>query len=440
MGDIQPINPADLLVDEMNPRLQQPNAGQNKAQEALARVLGKKLVVLAKDIVSHGLNPTDLPIVMPQPGNSTRHIVLEGNRRLVALRALETPDVFSGALDPKTLKQLRQASKEYLANPIDEALCFVVAERDEARHWIELRHTGENGGAGVLTWGSDESSRFKDRGGRLPVQALNFLQHSGALDDETRRKVPSTTLERLLDTPEVRSRLGLELRSGELHMLGNPQRVARALRHVVEDLVSKRWKVSALYTAAQRKDYAKKLPSSVAVPHTHPSGGGAPLQAGGAGAAKSSKSGILVTTGRKRDRLIPRDCVLNITAQRLKDIERELRKLSLEKHTNAVSVLFRVFIELSADHYHQEHATGVHENVSLDRKMEGAMNDLTAKGKLTAQQAKPVKTAIQRESFLAPSVLMLHQYIHNRHISPAPGDLRAYWDSLQPFVTALWAV
>ena len=443
MSETQTIKPADLLIDEQNPRLKLPNVGQIKAQEALAAYLGKKLVVLAKDIVAHGTNPTELPIVMPHPGDATRFVVLEGNRRLVALRVLETPDAFSTAVDSAVLKQLRTLSREYQSDPVEELLCYVVENREEARHWIELRHTGENEGAGVVKWGSDEAARYSARTKPPDVQsqALDFLQHAGAIDEAARRAVPSTTLRRLLDSPVVRARLGLDLQNKQLHLVADAQRVVKALMHVVDDLTSGRVKVSHVYSKQQQERYAKDLPAAIAVPHTRKAGHGTPLSA--PGSAPQTKpaagaSGSRIT--KKRDRLIPRDCVLGVTDQRLRDIERELRTLSLEKHTNAVSVLFRVFLELSADSYIATHAlTTVTEKDSLNKKLEHVMNDLLSGSKITAHQAKPVRRAIAHDSFLAPSVLMLHQYIHNQHIFPTPTDLRANWDSLQPYVTAMWA-
>jgi hypothetical protein len=53
MPDTIPIRPADLLIDEQNPRLSQPNVGQRAAQLALAHDQQKKLYVLAKDIVDY---------------------------------------------------------------------------------------------------------------------------------------------------------------------------------------------------------------------------------------------------------------------------------------------------------------------------------------------------------------------------------------------------
>ena len=64
MPETLPIRPADLLIDEENPRISQPNAGQNKAHQSLAQHQQRKLQMLARDIVQNGLNPSELPIVM----------------------------------------------------------------------------------------------------------------------------------------------------------------------------------------------------------------------------------------------------------------------------------------------------------------------------------------------------------------------------------------
>ncbi len=440
MAQTLSISPSDLLIDEENPRISQPNAGQNKALQTLAGHLDKKLVALAADIVHHGLDPANLSIVMPVLGTPTRWVVLEGNRRLAALRVLENPDIVAEAVPVTTLKALRKLSRDYQKSPIDAVTCLVVSDRDSARHWIELRHTGLNQGAGVMPWGSDEAELFRNRSGvREPhAQALDFLQRRGDLTPETRRKVPATTLKRLIETPDVRARLGLELQKGNLQFLADEKRIAKALMHVIHDLVSKKKRVGDVYTLKQRQKYARELPADIVVTPTVKSGQGTAASAGGTatGKAKATKN---AGSARKRDRLIPRDCVLSIPGGRIHDIEMELRKLSLEEHTNAVSVLFRVFLELSVDSYIEDNAlTGVDDNSKLRVKVEKVSSDLEAKKKINKQQGRAIRSANMDHSFLAPGVNTMNDYIHNEYVFPEPTGLRAHWNSLQPFITAIW--
>lgn len=441
MPETVPIRPADLLIDEENPRISEPNAGQHRAHQALAQHQQRKLQMLARDIVQHGINPSELPIVMALKDDLNRFIVIEGNRRLAALKALENPDSLVGAVGSAVLSDFRRLSREYHKNPAETVPCVVVKNREEARHWIQLKHTGENEGAGIVPWGSDESARFRARSGAMEIhqQALNFLEKRGSLTPSERRMVPTTSLKRLLETPEVRAKLGLDFQRGELSILADPDVVAKALLYITNDLTTGPTKVADIYTRDKRLQYVSNLPPSIIVKPAVPIGQGMPL-----GYSSGRRAGKLtgpVRASKPRDKLIPRDCILNVTDKRIRKIEDELRHLSIENFANAVSVLFRVFIELSADDYIDRNGiTTTSVDKGLSNKLQAVTADLITRKKLTKQQAKTVRKACEMDSFLAASLTLMHQYVHNQHIFPLPSDLRAAWDSLQSFVAAIWAL
>ena len=439
MPDIQNIRPADLLIDEQNPRLLEPNEGQHRALQSLAEHLGPKLHSLAAHIVTNGMNPADLPIVT-QLQDLPRYTVLEGNRRLAAIRALENPESIRGAASPTVLNKIRQLSRLYLDNPIEEIPCVVVRDREEARIWIELRHTGENDGAGLVPWGSDESGRFKSRSGASPlhIQALDFLQGHGSLNTDTRRRLPTTSFRRLLGSPAVRAKLGVESVAGALQLHATAPRVAKALMHVVNDLVSRAVKVRDIYTSEQRQAYAASLPADIVVAPTVATSQRQPAATSSPQNDKAT-SKRRTTTLRKRDRLIPSDCVLSIPSGRVRDIYGELRKLSLETYTNAVSVLFRVFVELSVDAYIDDDASlNLTSDDKLRKKIESISKALERKKKLNKQQARAIRSANSENSSIAPGTTTLNAYVHNEHVFPAPTDLRQHWSSLQPLLAAIW--
>ncbi|MGD0205328.1 MAG: hypothetical protein ABSB57_02660 [Dehalococcoidia bacterium] len=433
------IRPADLLIDEQNPRILQPNLGQHGAIQALAQLQGRKLLALTKDIVKYGLNPSELSIVMPHEGDFERYVVLEGNRRLAALRALENPELLVDAVEAKVLKEIRRLSHAYQGNPVESVECLVVGNRPEAGHWIELRHTGERGGAGIVPWGSDESTRYSARSGKVKIhqQALDFLERRGDLSPQGRRAVPTTSFKRLIQTPEVRSKLGLEVQAGRLCLLADENNVAKALLHVTGDLASGKIRVKDIYHRGQRIAYANALPSSIVVRPTMKSGQGVDIETGETEVKPKRPPSVRVVP--ERDKLIPHDCVLEVSDPRCRQIGKELRRLSLKDYPNAVSVLLRVFIELGADAYIEMENLPTASRSSLRSKLRAVMDALILQQKLTKQQAQAVRRVLQRDSFLAPSIDLMHSYIHNQYVFPTPSDLRAEWDNLQPFVIAMWA-
>jgi hypothetical protein len=441
MPELTPIPVAALSIDTENPRFLDSPAGQREALRESAEHQQGKLVALADDIVKYGLSPIEITMVMRRPGQQERYVVLEGNRRLVALRALERPDVLDGVLPGKMVAELRKLSEQYLKTPIQNIDCYLVPGRDEARHWIVLKHGRELKGAGTEKWGSQEGDRFESRSGlRIHAQILDWLEDGGHITPAERKAVPAASFRRVMENPQVAAKAAVQLRSGKLATTAPAPRVVKVLKKIVNDLATKKIKTKDIYTAEQRRDYADTLPSaSTATPVTKQGKSTTP--------APQPTPRIVARPAKARDRLLPPECSLNITVPRLSEIvEREFRGLSLEQYSNAVSVLFRVFIELSCDAYIADVA-GVDippnpnpEDLSLSVKITSVTNDLRKRNKLSEPEALPARRASQHESFLAPSIKNMHQYVHNQFMFPSPGDLRSYWDNLQPFFVALWSV
>ena len=338
---------------------------------------------------------------------------------------------------------LKRLSDQYQDDAIDWLSCVVVSDSDEALHWIELKHMGERSGAGSVLWGSEESARFRARidPPEIHIQALDFLQDRGEIDQDLRSRVAVTTLKRLLGSPVVRSKLGLDWSNQQLKAIWDEESVAKALCHVVNEIANGVINVRSVYTSEQRTAYANQLSNHIQPNQRRSAENGVPLRPSQTQQnVPQQPAGSRPRRSRTRNQLIPRDCPLNIPDPRIHDIEQELRRLIIGSFPNAVGVMFRVFIELSADDYISKNNIPVGAHVKLAGKMNAVTNHLVSVNKLTSQQAAPARTAAQGNSFLAPSITIMHQYVHNQHMFPSPADLRIGWDNLRPWIEAVWPV
>src|SRR5579864_4251457 len=89
-----PLNAGELLLDLENPRISKAT-NQREVLQKLIEDQDLKLVVLAESIVADGLNPMDRWLVIKSPTERGMFIVLEGNRRLAAIKILQNPSVMN---------------------------------------------------------------------------------------------------------------------------------------------------------------------------------------------------------------------------------------------------------------------------------------------------------------------------------------------------------
>jgi hypothetical protein len=434
---------ADLRIYERNPRLMRPDVGERTALRDLARHQKDRLPALATHIANHGLSPIDSLLVIPDPQDTKRYIVIEGNRRLCAIRALHDPDYFEGAITARALAKLRVASKVFYEHPIESIECIVVQNYKQAATWMEIRHIGGHEGAGTEGWGANEVSRYRARelGEVEPYrELLDRLEQDDYVSEDTMQSFNVSNFQRILTSPAVRERLGIDVKRGEVLYRAPWPDVAKALMYVIRDIASPTFAVGRIYYKEDREKYAQSIPHDVAVtlPNTKEEGAALGEYAPARQQVTRTKSNRS-SAARVRTKLIPHNCSLSISEPRVKKIEAELRKLKVDDYPNAVSVLLRVFIELSVDHYIDRERLKITSNKQyLATRLAAVAEDLVAQERLKKQQAKPSLLSRKRSS-LAPSISMMHEYVHNPYFTPAVTDLFNTWDDFQPFIVAIWS-
>jgi hypothetical protein len=450
------LHPLLLLLDPKNPRLDAVEERQAEALHHLWAALGDKLLALAKDIVENGLDPSARLLAIPSSSLKDAYVVLEGNRRIAVLRALNEPELVRDQLSPIQRKNLATLSADYQTEPVEEVSCVVFEDRTEAEHWIELRHTGESQGAGVVPWGAAERARFKDRQGvpELAVQVVDLVREHGGLDEHERRQLRGrfvTTLRRFLNDPRAREALGITRDpEGRLRLLFPQDEALKALRRVVTDFARGEKDVKDVYYKEDRRTYIASLPpEDLPEPATKLA---APVAPGSAAAVYGTRTSITTlgvgagprVTGAPgpRKRLVPPGVRLKIPDRRMAAIFRELAQMRVDELPNAIAVLFRVFLELSADAYIKREGLLNHtewEAAGLTHKMQVVLKHIGQNNLMTRQQLQPVRRAVQdNRHLLGGSLESLHAYVHNQHFAPKERGLLDAWDDLQPLFQTIW--
>jgi len=439
---VTPIKLEKLLIDLQNPRYNH-RTSQRDALSTIARDQGPKLYNLAEDIVDKGVNPSDLPIVASADQEGF-YVVLEGNRRVAVLKLLSSPSLLSSiGLAPGSLKKYN-ALVDRAEGFLPTELQCVVLSREDAKNWIMLKHTGENEGVGVVTW--DGRARHRFRGSSPALQAIELVESSPLLDDETRAKLPKiaiTNIERLLGTPEARHLLGVEVKNDKL-TLSSPEGTALGrLAIVVSDVANRIVRVTDLDSKDQRVAYAQEV-STRPLPK--------PQKAKATATTKPTKPSRRTRVPAVRNSLIPRHLKIHILQPRINRIYAELQKLNAEHYVNSCAVLLRVFVELTIDDYAQRHhislkvapkprgitKAGPPRDMTLREKLKTVSSNLESKGICSKEELKGVRALISNRDHVL-SVDTLNAYVHNKEYSPTPTDLKTTWDNLQVFIDRLWA-
>lgn len=387
---------------------------------------------LAKDIVEQG-EIYEYPLVSP---DKTKFTVFDGNRRVTCLKLLDDP-----RRAPTTELQtfFREQRALWKGAFPKEITCQVETDRERIDEILFRRHTGVQKGIGQSTWDDRMTSTFVNRTGKgggpsVADEIEKRLTEANLLP--SRRKIQRSTLNRLLSAEPLRQRVGISMKGGRFQFTSDEKKSLAALARIAKDLTDRKLVLGHVWDTDGKTDYLDKLQSEGLLPD--------PAKPAKAGGLKMPVTPAKVRPSAKatptvRTTLIPQKdfgLVWPGRLQRHHQIFEELQfHLDLHKHSNAISVLLRVLIELALENYIQKAGVVVQDGDKLASRLEKVGVHLKAAGKIDAKQVEVLKKFKQGDKLVSADTL--NRYVHSPNFAPSPEHLMSMWDSLADVVVEM---
>lgn len=412
---------SQLLVNPRNPRFD-PLKNQNQAIAKMMDKMGQEIKSMAQDIIDNGMNPTKSLAVIKSKDD--KFLTLEGNRRVVALKLLNDPNV---AEDQKVREYFQGLKDKHLTKIPNSVSCEVFEKEEDALHWIMLEHTGPNKGVGIVNWDSEQRSRFEEQFKNKKSREIQVFDYADE-NEINREKVEATNLRRLISTPHVCNVIGITFTDGKLATTKSKPEVKKNLKKVFSEMSKDDFKVGDIYEKEDREKWINKVLNVGKRRETK--------------TASDSRKTNPKSTARKH--LIPEDCKLLIAEPKINDIYKELQDdllldSSKKSTPNAVGVLFRVFLEVSLDYYLKKK---IGKQPPNDRTISQKIIEVAEYMEKNNIASKPELSAIRATSGIRNTDILhidrFHEYVHSSTIQPESDALKVKWNNLQRFFEILW--
>ncbi len=225
LTSIVPVPTAWLVLDHENPRLVSIEGKTSEAAIIAQLYLAEDLSELLQSIAANGYLDIEPLIVLEED----RHlIVLEGNRRLAAIRLFQDPDLATRVSDQERVKITLPDISDQHRSTLDPVSVYRVAHRKAARSFIGFKHIN-----GAAKWESYAKAKFAAtwyRDGE--VSLADIASRIGDKHDTIKRMVNAIYVLEQADTADI---------------------------FCIADRVSPRFNFSHLYTALSRAPYRQFL-------------------------------------------------------------------------------------------------------------------------------------------------------------------------------------
>lgn len=461
------LSVASLHLDAKNPRLGRETLGRPPREIIQYLFQHDKAMEVAESIATRGFFPNEPLLAVREAGQL---VIVEGNRRLAALKALLEPRLLDGAGQ----RQVERLARRVIDTSSISSVPVTIAP---TRRATDRQIAGRHVGTPVLPWQAENRASFileklsegytneelrdelgftlADIQSARQTRAVADMARSLDLPDEVKAKLDNprakvfTTLERVFDSTVGREFLGVEP-NAEHGVRGTISKAdfAHAFKKLVTDVALGSQSSRTLNTNENIRSYFESWS-----PQERPSrkkGSFVPSDVitGKSVASPPSNASPAPTSAKSKTiskTVLPRDFKVRFGNDRLVDIRSELVKLRRSDFPNAGAVLLRVFFELAAVTYLER--TG--DLQALIQRLGGkgklpygtpTMKQLApeliriAKARLPSEKAIRVEKAIRYDAAAPFTISDLHAFVHQSTDLPGDRDIWQFWLRTEPLL------
>jgi hypothetical protein len=205
----------DLLLDVDNPRIGEA-ASQTEALAAIVNLDSRHFKTMMESIRDHGLDPGDAFYIIEEEGFED-YVVVDGNRRLAALKVLHEPNLLHGIEITDTIRnRLAKVTGGFDRKSVETVNCVLFDDRATADDWILRRHGRGTEGEARIPWGTLEIQRFqKDQ---TVLDVIDFVAKNSTFTDHKWATIKSevenkpSIVKRFVESKPLKKLLGLSVR------------------------------------------------------------------------------------------------------------------------------------------------------------------------------------------------------------------------------------
>jgi hypothetical protein len=422
--DEKDVSIDQLLLDEENIRLDIANKTQDVVITDL--FINEQAMQILESIYKNGLFPDEIPVVIKQ---NSKYIVIDGNRRVVSLKAMLTPGIA-----PKKYQQKIEKMMQGYA-PIGKIKVIVAPSRKDVDKYLAAKHTKTT----RRPWSALRRAYFyyaqKENGTNIEklieryenkdipkyIRMYEMQQIALSLNnisDYVRQNVSSknfeiTTLERLYNDKYVQQKLGINFNqaTGQVSAPKNDS-FDKAYSKIITDIVDGRiTSRKEIKDPDDRKKYIdnfvkKEIPSKTKV-----------------GVDKFTPKKIKDSLQKF---LVPNNIVSSLDSPAIDRVIKELQTVNYRKFPNISADALRSILEGSLKKYFDRIGNSVPKNGKKFVYLKDVLSH--AKKYFETQNNQEMKQIVER---IESNKDFLEMINHNPSVFSTPDNTKDSWDIMQ---------